>query len=59
MKRRKFIKKLIAQGCYLKRHGGRHDLYVNPQTGKATPVPRHNEIKESLCKLIMRQLGIG
>jgi predicted RNA binding protein YcfA (HicA-like mRNA interferase family) len=58
MKRQKLIKKLIANGCYLKRHGGSHDLYVNPRKGRITPVPRHKEIKESLCKLIMQQLDI-
>jgi predicted RNA binding protein YcfA (HicA-like mRNA interferase family) len=45
MKRRELIKELMDAGCYLRRHGKRHDLYVNPENGKKAPVPRHTEIK--------------
>jgi predicted RNA binding protein YcfA (HicA-like mRNA interferase family) len=58
MKRGQFVRELVAEGCYLKRHGSRHDIYANPQTGKQALVPRHPEIKETLCKLIRQQLGI-
>ena len=58
MKRRKLIKELVNAGCYLKRHGNKHDIYVNPQNGRKAPVPRHSEIKESLCELIKKQLGL-
>ncbi|PID76749.1 MAG: addiction module toxin, HicA family [Deltaproteobacteria bacterium] len=58
MKRKNFIKELISEGCYLKRHGSRHDIYANPTNGKQTSVPRHPEIKESLCRLIRQQLGV-
>ncbi|MGD0489070.1 MAG: type II toxin-antitoxin system HicA family toxin [Syntrophorhabdales bacterium] len=52
------MNELIQAGCYLKRHGAGHDIYVNPANGKKAPVPRHNEIKNSLCDLIRRQLGL-
>lgn len=58
MKRGQFVKELTAAGCYLKRHGSRHDIYQNPATGKQAPVPRHPEIQESLCRLIRNQLEI-
>ncbi|GAB4219058.1 MAG: hypothetical protein Kow00102_01160 [Spirochaetota bacterium] len=58
MKRKEFIQELIKEGCFLKRHGANHDIYVNPSNGKKAPVPRHAEIKDSLCKLIRKQLGI-
>jgi len=58
LKRSKFIKELIGAGCFLKRHGSRHDIYENPVNGKIAPIPRHTEIKETLCTLIRRQLGI-
>jgi len=58
MKRRRFIKTLIEQGCYLKRHGGKHDLYANPANGRVSPVPRHHEIKDLTCRLIRQQLGL-
>jgi hypothetical protein len=53
-----FIRELADAGCYLKRHGKRHDIYANPRNGKQAPVPRHSEIKDSLCELIRKQLGI-
>ncbi|HOJ29112.1 MAG TPA: type II toxin-antitoxin system HicA family toxin [Spirochaetota bacterium] len=52
------MQELIKEGCFLKRHGANHDIYVNPSNGKKAPVPRHAEIKDSLCKLIRKQLGI-
>jgi len=52
VKRRNFIRELVNSGCYLKRHGKKHDIYSNPMNGKNAPVPRHSEIKESLCDLI-------
>jgi predicted RNA binding protein YcfA (HicA-like mRNA interferase family) len=58
LKRQEFIRELVNKGCFLKRHGSNHDIYVNPQNGKKAPVPRHQEIRDSLCKLIRRQLGI-
>jgi len=56
--RRDLIRELTRRGCYLERHGGRHDIYVNPSNGRKAPVPRHNEVKNSLCDLIRKQLGI-
>ncbi|MDO8136943.1 MAG: type II toxin-antitoxin system HicA family toxin [Candidatus Brocadiales bacterium] len=58
MKRRELIRELEKAGCYLNRHGGKHDIYVNPKNGRKAPIPRHREIKESLCELIKKQLGI-
>ncbi len=58
MKRKEFIRELNAAGCYLKRHGNRHDIYENPKNGNKAPVPRHNEIKNDLCDLIRKQLRI-
>ena len=59
MKRREFIRELVRYGCYLKRHGGNHDIYANPRNGKSAPVPRHAEIKDGLCELIRKQLGLN
>lgn len=56
MKRKDLIKRLNDSGCILIRHGGRHDLYKNPSTGKKQPVPRHNEIDENLAKHIIKEL---
>jgi mRNA interferase HicA len=58
VRRREFIRELVEAGCYLQRHGKKHDIYANPRTGKKAPVPRHTDVKESLCELIRRQLGL-
>lgn len=58
MNRRALIRELTRQGCHLERNGSRHDIYVNSKTGQKAPIPRHNEIKNSLCELILRQLGL-
>jgi len=54
VKRGNFIRELVNARCYL----SRHDLYVNPNNGKQAPVPRHSELKDSLCLLIKKQLEI-
>lgn len=58
MKRSQFVRELEQAGCRLLRHLSRHDMYLKPASGRKAPVPRHNEIKDSLCRLIRRQLGI-
>ena len=58
MNRRAFIRELVRMGCVLLRHGARHDLYFNPANGRQAPIPRHSEIKETLCQMIRKQLGL-
>ncbi len=58
MKREELIRELSRQGCVLKCHGKKHDIYLNPENGKKAPVPRHSEIKNTLTFLIKKQLGI-
>ncbi len=57
MKRRDLIKRIEDFGCQLLRHGGKHDIYHNPQTGATQPVPRHKEINEILARKIIRDLS--
>jgi mRNA interferase HicA len=58
MKRKEFIQELEKSGCVLHRHDARHDIYLNPANGQKSPVPRHTEVKDSLCRLIRKQLGL-
>ena len=58
MKRRDLIRLLADHRCVLYRHGGNHDIYLNALNGRKAPVPRHNEIKDTLVKLVLKQLGI-
>jgi mRNA interferase HicA len=58
MKRKLFVHQLLKDGCILLRAGARHDIYINPSTGKKQPVPRHAEIDEALAKHIRKYLGL-
>lgn len=44
-------------GCEFERHGGNHDWYRNPVTGKSQPIPRHVEIHDNLAKKIIKRLS--
>jgi len=50
MKRRDLEKRLRIAGCYLKREGASHSIWINPKNGAIETVPRHTEIKEPLAK---------
>ncbi|MGN6789276.1 MAG: type II toxin-antitoxin system HicA family toxin [Rhodanobacteraceae bacterium] len=52
------MRRLISAGCTLLRHGGRHDIWLNPHTGQKQPIPRHREIDEALARHILKYLGI-
>ena len=41
MKRQELEKKLRKAGCYLKREGASHSLWINPQTGVIDALSRH------------------
>ena len=58
MKRNELVRQILAEGCILRRHGARHDIYLNPSTGKKQPVPRHTEIDNALAKHIRKNLGL-
>jgi mRNA interferase HicA len=57
MKRKELEKKLRKAGCYLKREGAAHSLWINSQTGVVEAVPRHTEIKELLAQKILKRLN--
>ena len=57
MKRRDLEKSLRRKGCYLKREGASHSLWIQPKTGAVEAIPRHSEIKEALARKIQKNLG--
>jgi mRNA interferase HicA len=59
VKRNALIRELTDAGCHLDRHGKKHDIFVNPRNGRKAPVPRHQEIANTLCGFIKRQLGLA
>lgn len=56
MKRKLLEKKLRLAGCYLKREGKLHTLWINPKNGNIEAVPRHADIKELLALKILKNL---
>ncbi|MDA8404791.1 MAG: type II toxin-antitoxin system HicA family toxin [Desulfobacteraceae bacterium] len=57
MKRKDLERRLRIAGCYLKREGASHSLWINPKNGTTEAVPRHPEIKEPLAKRILKNLN--
>ncbi|HEY7220574.1 MAG TPA: type II toxin-antitoxin system HicA family toxin [Candidatus Binatia bacterium] len=58
MKRSTLLQHLRRHGCYLKREGGGHSLWCNPNTGVVEAVPRHTEVSNLLAKKICRNLSV-
>jgi len=58
MKRQALLRYVRRNGCYLKREGGAHSLWVNPLTGEIETVPRHSEISDKLARKICKGLGL-
>ncbi|MFC1841432.1 type II toxin-antitoxin system HicA family toxin [Thermodesulfobacteriota bacterium] len=57
MKRIDLERKLRIAGCYLKREGASHSLWINPKTGVIETIPRHKEIKEPLARKILKSMN--
>ncbi|MCX6249726.1 MAG: type II toxin-antitoxin system HicA family toxin [Bacteroidetes bacterium] len=57
MKRKVLEKKLRYAGCYLKREGSSHSLWINPKTGIIEAIPRHLAIKKPLARKILKSLN--
>jgi predicted RNA binding protein YcfA (HicA-like mRNA interferase family) len=57
MKRRDLERKLRIAGCYLKREGSSHSLWINPKNGVIEALPRHPEIKEPLAMKILKNMN--
>lgn len=58
MKRKDLERKLRQSGCYRKREGASHSLWINPKTAIVEAVRRHTEIKEFLAKKILKSLDV-
>ncbi|WP_280749848.1 MULTISPECIES: type II toxin-antitoxin system HicA family toxin [unclassified Parabacteroides] len=60
MKYSELIAELKAAGCFLVRHGSKHDMWFSPITGKRFPVPRHasHEVAKTTEKSIRKLAGI-
>jgi predicted RNA binding protein YcfA (HicA-like mRNA interferase family) len=62
MKYAERVKKLGRLGCEFARQGpGSHEIWLNPQTGRAVPIPCHRtkDIGPKLLARILRELEIN
>jgi mRNA interferase HicA len=59
MKRKLLEKKLRMAGCYLKKEGASHSLWINSKSGHVEAVPRHADVKERLALKILKAMGAG
>ena len=58
MKREALLRHLRHYGCYLKREGRSHSLWMNPSTGEIETLPRHVEIPDKLARKICKGLSL-
>lgn len=53
MKRDDLLRHLRQCGCDLLREGGKHSIFVNRATQKATAIPRQREINDFLARKLV------
>ena len=58
MKQVDLLKHIRKYGCVFVREGGAHSVWFNPQTGRTSTVPRHNEINNHIGQKICKDLGV-
>ena len=48
-------------GCYIKRHGSEHDIWINPKTDNTARIPRHKskEVATGTAQSIIKDLGLN
>ncbi len=53
------LKRVKAKGYKFYKHGGKHDIYVHPDTGDTVTIERHwsQEVRPGLMKRILSQIG--
>lgn len=49
---------LLDHGCRLLRQGAKHPVWLNPENGRRTTVPRHKEIPPRTARSICEHLGL-
>jgi mRNA interferase HicA len=58
MTRRALLDHLKRNGCELLREGKKHSVYFNTANRKASTIPRHTELANSLARKICKDLGV-
>ena len=60
MKVSEFIRLIKKQGMQFHDHDAKHDVYINPETGQKTRVPRHSskELGTGIVQAMLKDLGL-
>jgi hypothetical protein len=51
------LREIHLLGCHFGRRSERHEVYVNPSTGRKATIPRSEEIASPIAVLIKKHLG--
>ena len=57
MKRNLLLKEIRKRGAVFVRHGKKHDIYVNLNTGIIEQIPRHPDVDEILARNIIKHFS--
>jgi hypothetical protein len=57
MKEGELLRILKDQECVFVKHCKKHDMYIQPRTGKTDQVPRHPLINDRLARQIIKNLS--
>ena len=57
MNKLELLQKLKEIGAVFVRHGGKHDVYMQPKTCNESAIPRHDDIDEYTAKSIIKKLS--
>jgi hypothetical protein len=58
MERRKLEEHLREHGCEFHHHGGKHDVWWNPESGAMASIPRHKTVKKPTARSVCDDLGV-
>lgn len=60
MKASEIKRKVSKTKCYKVREGTRHEIWLNPETGKEFQIPRHpsKEVAKGTAEAILKDAGL-
>ena len=58
MNRRELEEYLRRNGCEFRRHGKKHDIWINATFRRITSIPRHKRVKPGMIRGICKDLGV-
>jgi predicted RNA binding protein YcfA (HicA-like mRNA interferase family) len=61
MKVSEIVRLARNNGCVIQRHGSKHDIWLNPETGSEVSIPRHQskELPTGTANQILKKLGLA